>query len=102
MKGYRALILDIFTVVVSKKAKDNLRSVPAHIAMKVSIWIDSVAHDGLLAIRKIPGFHDEPLKGDRKGQRSIRLSKAYRAIYVIGNNGNIEIVEIIEAHKHDY
>jgi proteic killer suppression protein len=55
-----------------------------------------------LAVRKIPGFHDEPLKGDRKGQRSIRLSKAYRAIYVIGNSGNIEIAEIIEVHKHDY
>ncbi|AOU50687.1 TPA: hypothetical protein U0T06_003124 [Legionella pneumophila] len=94
--------MDIFTVVVSKKAKDNLRTVPVHIARKVGTWIDSVAHDGLLAVRKIPGFHDEPLKGDRKGQRSIRLSKAYRAIYVIGNSGNIEIAEIIEVHKHDY
>lgn len=94
--------MDIFTVVVSKKAKDNLRSVPVHIARKVGSWIDSIAYDGLLAVRKIPGFHDEPLKGDRKGQRSIRLSKAYRAIYVFGNNGKIEIVEIIEVHKHDY
>ena len=94
--------MDIFTVVVSKKAKDSLRTVPVHIARKVGTWNDSVAHDGLLAVRKIPGFHDEPLKGDRKGQRSIRLSKAYRAIYVIGASGNIEIAEIIEVHKHDY
>lgn len=101
-KEYREYILDVFTVLVSKKAKDNLKSVPVHIARKVGTWIDSVAHDGLLAVGKIPGFHDEPLKGDRKGQRSIRLSKAYRAIYVIGNNGNIEIAEIIEVHKHDY
>ena len=94
--------MDIFTVVVSKKAKDNLRAVPVYIARKVSAWIDSVAHDGLLAVRKIPGFHDEPLKGDRKGQRSIRLSKSYRAIYIIGKQGNIEIAEIIEVNKHDY
>lgn len=94
--------MDIFTVVVSKKAKDNLSSLPVHIARKVGTRIDSVAHDGLLAARKIPGFHDEPLRGNRKGQRSIRLSKAYRAIYAIGNNGNIEIAEIIEVHKHDY
>ena len=88
--------------MVSKKANDDLRAVPIHIVRKVGIWIDSVAHDGLLAVRKISGFHDEPLKGHRKGQRSIRLSKAYRAIYVIGNNGHIEIAEIIEVHKHDY
>lgn len=62
---------------------------PVHIARKVSIWIDSVANDGLLNVRKIPGFHDEPLKGERKEQRCIRLSKAYRAIYVIGNSGKI-------------
>ena len=94
--------MDIFTVVINKKAKDNLRTVPIHVARKLVAWIDSVAHDGLLVVRKIPGFHDEPLEGDRKGQRSIRLSKAYRAIYVVGNNGNIEIAEIIEVHKHDY
>ena len=88
--------------MVSKKAKDDLRAVPIHIVRKVGIWIDSVAHDGLLAVRKISGFHDEPLKGHRKGQRSIRLSKTYRAIYVIGNNGHIAIAEIIEVHKHDY
>lgn len=42
------------------------------------------------------------LKGDRKGQHAIRLSKAYRAIYIIGRQGNIEIAEIIEVNKHDY
>lgn len=34
-------------------------------------------------MRKIPGYHDEPLKGDLKGLRSIRLSKGYRAYYVV-------------------
>lgn len=76
--------------------------IPIHIARKMGSWIDSVAHDGLQTVRKTPGFHDEPLKGDRKGQRSIRLSKAYRAIYIIGIKGKIEIAEIIEVNKHDY
>lgn len=39
---------------------------------------------------------------NRKGQRSIRLSKAYRAIYIIDKSGKMEIVEIIEVNKHDY
>ncbi len=61
-----------------------------------------MGHEGLQKIRKIPGFHDEPLKGVRKGQRSIRLNKAYRAIYQLGKSGKIEVVEIIEVNKHDY
>ncbi len=35
-----------------------------------------------------------------KGQRSFRLSKAYRGFY-IEHNGNI-IIEVIEVNKHEY
>ncbi len=44
---------------------------------------------GLSEVRKVPGYHDEPLKGQRKGQRSIRLSRSYRAIYVIEEEKNM-------------
>jgi len=94
--------VNIFTVVIGEKARRDLRLVPAYIARKLAIWIDAVGHDGLLEIRKIPGFHDEPLKGKRAGERSIRLNKAYRAIYRIGTQGKMELVEIIEVNKHDY
>jgi hypothetical protein len=36
-----------------------------------SYWVDDVEERGLEEVRKIPGWHDEPLKGERKGQRSI-------------------------------
>jgi proteic killer suppression protein len=52
-------------------------------------------------VRKAPGYHDEPLKGDRLGQRSIRLSRSYRAIYEI-KSSNVEFVSIKEVSKHDY
>jgi proteic killer suppression protein len=52
--------------------------------------------------RKIKSYHDEPLKGTRKGQRSIRLNKAYRAIYIEKNNGTLEFIEVQEVSKHDY
>lgn len=94
--------MNIYKVVLSKKAKRNLQKIPTHIVTKLYEWVEAVAHDGLLEIRKTPGFHDEPLKGDRKNQRSIRLSRAYRAIYEIGKNNQIEFVEIIEVNKHDY
>jgi len=52
-------------------------------------------------MKKVSGYYDEPLKGKRKGQRSIRLNKAYRAFYVINKNGMIEF-EVIEVNKHEY
>jgi toxin HigB-1 len=57
---------------------------------------------GLQHARKIPGYHDEPLRGSREGQRSIRLSLAYRAFYVTAKGGGIEIVTVLEVSKHDY
>ncbi len=54
-------------------------------------------------VRKISGYHDEPLKGkQRNGQRSIRLSKRYRAIYMIDEANTIHFIKIIEVNKHDY
>jgi proteic killer suppression protein len=53
-------------------------------------------------IRKIPGYHDEPLKWDRKGQRSIRLSRLWRAIYVIARDGTVEFVSVEEVTPHKY
>ena len=57
---------------------------------------------GLEEIRKIPGYHDEPLKWDRKGQRSIRLSRLWRAIYVVARDGTVEFVSVEEVTPHKY
>jgi len=92
----------IHEVRISRRAQKQLKKVPTHILDKLESWIDAVALDGLENIRKVPGYHDEPLAGKRKGQRSIRLSKAYRAIYIIDSDGNIEFVSIEEVSKHDY
>lgn len=56
----------------------------------------------MITVRRLPGFHDEPLKGQRQGQRSIRLNRAYRAIYVERHGGEIELVEVMEVNKHEY
>jgi proteic killer suppression protein len=54
-------------------------------------------------VRKVPGYHDEPLTGDRTGQRSIRLSRAYRAFYVIERDAvRVEFVHVTEVNKHEY
>ncbi len=76
-------------------------AVPRHVAIKLGAWADDVAARGLEEVRKVPGYHDEPLKGRRAGQRSIRLSLAYRAIYVIREE-DVEFVSVEEVSKHDY
>lgn len=61
-----------------------------------------VSESGLIEVSKIKGYHDEALQGRRAGQRSIRLSKSYRAIYKILENGAAEFIEITEVNKHGY
>ena len=59
----------------------KLKKIPNHIHINLQSWVASVELGGIREVRKIPGYHDEPLKGKRKRQRSIRLSKHWRAIY---------------------
>ena len=87
-------------VVLHRKAEKQLKKVPAYIKINFQIWVKDVESNGIISTRTVPGYHDEPLKGQRSGQRSIRLSKAYRAIY-IEHDGNI-IIEVIEVNKHEY
>lgn len=94
--------MNVYKVSITEQAKKDLRKVPHYIVIKLYQWVESVSHDGLLEVRKITGYHDEPLKGKRKGQRSIRLNKAYRAIYELSTSGQMEIVEVMEVNKHDY
>lgn len=94
--------MNICKVTITETAKRDLKKVPRYIAIKLYQWVEAVTHDGLLEVRKISGYHDEPLHGKRKGQRSIRLNKAYRAIYELSTNGQMEIVEVMEVNKHDY
>lgn len=88
-------------ILMRKEAKKQLKLIPDHIYRKYLYWIDLLDTVGLKEARKYKGFHDEPLRGKRKGQRSVRLSKAYRAIYQEVDSG-FEVIEIIEVNKHDY
>ena len=92
----------IDVVEISKRAEREIIKLPSHIQKKLRLWVHDVERLGLSEVQKIPGYHDEPLKGVRKGQRSIRLNIAYRAIYTIRDNGNIEFAYIEEVNKHDY
>ena len=92
----------VWTVHLSKQARSDLLRVPLVIRKKFKIWVDIVEREGLEQARQIKGFHDEPLKGQRQGQRSIRLNRSYRAIYEILSDGSVDFIRVEEVNKHDY
>lgn len=94
--------MNIFKVILSKQAKYDLLRTNVHIVRKFQAWVDNVEYAGLYEVRKIPDYHDEPLKGKRLGQRSVRLNRSYRAIYEIDKEGKIEIVRVLEINNHEY
>jgi proteic killer suppression protein len=94
--------MKICSIELTKNAQKDLIKIPNFIKDKLLLWVDAVERLGINEVRKTQGFHDEPLKGDRKGQRSIRLNKAYRAIYLETLRKELLIISIIEVNKHEY
>ncbi len=89
-------------IVLSNVARKDLDRCPDHIVRKYEYWVDMLQSVGLRESRKFKGFHDEPLQGSRRGQRSVRLSKSYRIIYRELDGDRFEIIEILEVNKHEY
>ncbi|MEK6628585.1 MAG: type II toxin-antitoxin system mRNA interferase toxin, RelE/StbE family [Bdellovibrionota bacterium] len=90
----------ITKVIIARYAEKQLRKLPKYIVQALKSWAEAVELRGIRETRKHSGYHDEPLKGDRFGQRSIRLNRSYRAIYKESIEG-LEII-IIEVSKHEY
>ncbi|EKD76865.1 MAG: hypothetical protein ACD_42C00560G0002 [uncultured bacterium] len=90
------------SVEITEDAVDQIANVPFYIARKLEYWINAVEQYGIETVRKVRGYHDEPLQGNRKGQRSIRLNKAYRAIYIETKTHEVKLILIVEVNKHDY
>jgi proteic killer suppression protein len=80
--------------------------VPQPIITKLQRWVSDVEMNGIAEARKRPGYHDEPLAGDRKGQRSVRLNDQWRAIYVMkvdaSGETKVEFVQVEEVTPHAY
>jgi len=78
----------------------TVRRIPSWIVKEYETWKDLVYRHGPEVLRHYPGYHDEQLRGVRKGQRSSRLSRQYRVIYVV--NRDIITVYVLEITPHNY
>lgn len=89
-------------VVWSKRTEKQLERLPANIIERFYNWVNAILLIGIVEVRKRPGLHDEPLKGHREGQRSVRLNKAYRVIYFEAEDGELNVIQVVEVNKHEY
>jgi proteic killer suppression protein len=87
-----------YHVFFCKQAEKDIKKIPDYVAIKLQSWVDDVEERGLPAATRSPGFHDEPLKGNLTGLRSVRLSLSYRMIY----RKELFNIYILEVHKHAY
>lgn len=90
------------TEVDLSKVKKQLKKIPVEVRIKLQQWVVFLEDKGLSEAQKFPGFRDHSLKGSRKGQRSVYLTRKWRAIYTLGNDNNITIVIVEEVMPHDY
>lgn len=89
-------------VTYSRFAEKQLNKVPKYIKEALYLWAATVHKIGLEEVRKIKGYHDEPLLGERWGQRSIKLNRSYRAIYEQKDDKELILISVVEVNKHDY
>lgn len=94
--------LRVYTVEFSKFAAKQAEKLPRSVQAALYLWKEAVERLGLREVRKARGYHDEPLKGHRTGQRSVRLNRSYRVIYEEYGRGELVVVGVQEVNKHDY
>ena len=61
------MAMDITVVKITKKAQKDIMKIPENLQEKLYFWVRAISEFGLSKTRQSKGFHDEPLKGDRKG-----------------------------------
>ena len=81
---------------VSKKCS----KLPLSVVKKYELWKNIVFRHGPDKLKEFPGFHDEKLKGKRRGQRSSRLSLQHRIIYAVEKD--VVTVFVLEITPHEY
>ncbi len=82
-----------------KKTKKSLKLLPQELHKKAQIKLARLgAVSSLNDLKEIRGNRFEILKGDRKGQYSIRINDQYRICFNWVHD-NAEKVEIIDYHR---
>lgn len=81
-----------------RSTKAARKALPLSLWQKASVKLDAVDSAGMLDdLRVPPGNRLEALKGDRRGQHSIRINSQYRICFRWTDAGP-EDVEVVDYH----
>ena len=80
----------------------QLDALPEHVVGSFYDWVRAVERDGMRSVRQLAGYHDEKLRGELTGLRSVRLTKAYRVLYFETKDGVAKVAQVTRVSKHDY
>src|SRR5262245_41735770 len=81
-----------------RRTKVALQLLPVALHAKAQVKLARLsAAESIMDLRSLPGNRLETLKGDRRGQYSIRINDQYRICFRWGNNG-AEDIEIVDYH----
>jgi plasmid maintenance system killer protein len=88
-------------VIETKLRSKEIDKLPPQVRDAYNEWIERLQTLGLYEVRRDFGgkYHDEGLRGDRAGQRSVRLNQQWPVIYEQRSDSRINVVEII---PHSY
>ena len=90
----------MWRVFEHRRIDKQLQSAPGEVLKRYEKWKDIVSISGPVGLRKIRGFRDEALRGDRKGFRSSRLGIQYRVLYKA--EAQRMLVNVVELTPHNY
>ena len=57
-----------------RAVEKDLMKTPKAIVVKFQKWVSDIEKYGLEAVRKVRGWHDHTLRGDRAGERAILIN----------------------------
>lgn len=89
-------------IIISTRAKKDVRRIPRNVAVKFQAWLTVVRESGLKSAQQMSTFRDHALVGDRKGQRSVYLSRSWRLVYRTYPEKQVTVVEVLEVMNHEY
>lgn len=90
----------MWRILEHRTIEKTCKKLPVQIVEKYELWKSIVFRHGPEKLKEFAGFRDESLTGQRKGQRSSRLSLQYRVIYSVDRN--IVTVSVLEITPHQY
>ena len=90
----------MWTILEHRSISKTCGKLPAQVLKKYEIWKDIVFRHGPEKLKEFPGFNDEKLRGERKGQRASRLNIQYRVIYSVEEA--VVTVRVLEITPHEY